>query len=208
MWSSGEGTHASIPCDLLPKAGQLNGTRMNKKQEILQGIEKLEKHPGDWGRVATEIGAVLAGAGGGVASAGAAAGALGVTKIFLLTKAAALIGVTLVAATPVGWVVGLGAAGGAAGYCLVRTAANAGRRQKARDHTLSYLRQQLQTWKDKQRCSSITSADRTQFVIALKRPLEADLVTPEEAGKLMHHVLKGWMSIPDACKDLESLING
>jgi hypothetical protein len=185
---------------------EANGTNMDKKQDILRGIEKLEKHPDDWGRIATEIGAAMAGAGGGAATAGTVAGVLGVTKIVCLTKAAAWIGITLVAATPVGWIIGLGAAGGTAGYCLAKTAVNAGQRQKARDQTLSYLRQQSQIWNDKERSSIITSVGRTQFVIALKRPLEADLVTPEDAGKLMHHVLEGWMSVPDACKSLENLV--
>jgi len=180
---------------------------MDKKQEILAAIDKLEKHPADWGCIATRIGGAIVGAGGGGASASTVAGALGVTKIFFLTKAASLIGLTLVAATPVGWAVALGAAGGAAGFSLANAAANAGQRQKARDHTLNHLRHQLQTWEDKQRSGSITQVERTQFVIALRKPLEANLITPDEAGKLMHHVLEGWVSIPDACKSLENLVS-
>jgi hypothetical protein len=182
-------------------------TIMNKKQEVLAAIDKLEKHPEDWGGIVAQIGGVIAGAGGGVASASAVTGALGVTKIFFLTKAASLIGFTLVAATPVGWAVALGVAGGAAGLGLANAAANAGQRQKARDHTLDYLRQQLQIWEDKQRSGSITQVERTQFVIALKKPLEVDLITPEEAGKFIHHVQEGWISISDACKSLEALVN-
>ena len=179
---------------------------MDKKQEILAAIDKLEKHPADWGCIATRIGATIVGAGGGGASAGVVTGALGVTKIFILTKAASLIGLTLVAATPVGWAIALGAAGGAAGLGLASAAANAGQRQKARDHTLNYLRLQLQTWEDKHHSGSITNVERTQFIIALRKPLEANLITPEEAGKLMHHVLEGWISVPNACKSLENLI--
>ena len=182
-------------------------TIMNKKQAVLAAIDKLEKHPEDWGGIAAQIGGAIAGAGGGVASAGVVTGALGVTKIIFLTKAASLIGLTLVAATPVGWAVALGVAGGAAGLGVANAAANAGQRQKARDHTLDYLRQQLQTWEDKQRSESITPADRAQFVTALRKPLESDVITADEAGTLMEHVMKGWIPITDACKRLEGLVN-
>ena len=146
------------------------------------------------------------GAAGGAASAAGVAGALGVTKIFILTKVAAWVGVTLVAATPPGWVVGLGAAGAAAGIGVARTAANAGRRQRARDQTLGYLRQELQQWEDKERCNAITSEDRTRFVVALREPLKSGLLAPEDAGRLMQHVMDGWVSVTAACKELEGLI--
>ena len=112
----------------------------------------------------------------------------------------------MVAATPPGWVVGLGAAGAAAGIGVARTAANAGRRQRARDQTLSYLRQELQQWEDKERRNDLTSEDRTRFVVALREPLKAGLLSPKDAGRLMQQVMDGWISVADACKQLERLI--
>ena len=179
---------------------------MKTKDEILRAIDKLEKSPNDWGSTATQAGGAVVGAAGGAGSAAGVVGALGVTKIFILTKVAAWVGVTLVAATPPGWVVGLGVAGAAAGIGVARTAANAGRRQRARDQTLSYLRQELQQWEDKERHNAITSEDRTRFVVALREPLKAGLLPPGDAARLMQHVMDGWISVADACKQLEDLI--
>lgn len=73
-----------------------------------------------------EVMAVAGGAAVSTAAAPAAASLAGVTAIPFLTKAAAVIGTTMVSATPVGWVISCAAAAGAAAYGIAKLVGGGG----------------------------------------------------------------------------------
>ncbi|MBK7004487.1 MAG: hypothetical protein IPH37_04510 [Burkholderiales bacterium] len=81
------------------------------KTQLLKLIDDLEKKPEDKGRILGDIGITVVGAGLGVAAAGSVAAAVGATSIFGVTSVAGWLGLTVVAATPVGWILGGAAAG-------------------------------------------------------------------------------------------------
>ena len=90
------------------------------KKQIIKMIEELENNPDDKVRILGDVGVTVIGAGLGAAAAGTVASAVGVTSIPVLTTIGSWIGIPLVAATPIGWIIGVAAAGGVATYGISR----------------------------------------------------------------------------------------
>lgn len=90
------------------------------KKQLLKVIDELQKNPNDRVRILGDFGITGVGIGLGAAAAGTLAAMAGATAIPALTTAASWIGITAVAATPVGWVVGVGIAGGAVAFGMSR----------------------------------------------------------------------------------------
>jgi len=88
-------------------------TKLTKIQ-VIKLIDELERRPVDKVRILGDVGITVVGAGLGAAAVGTVAATVGATSIFGVTSAASLIGVTLVSATPVGWILGGAVAAGAA----------------------------------------------------------------------------------------------
>lgn len=86
----------------------------------------MQKTKQDRVRSFGEVTAAAGGAAVGAAAAPAAAALAGVTAIPFLTKAAAVVGTTVVSATPVGWVIGCAAAAGAAAFGIAKLVGDGG----------------------------------------------------------------------------------
>ena len=82
------------------------------KKQLLKVIDELERSPHDRVRILGEVGISTLGIGLGAAAAGTMASIAGAISIPILTTAAGWVGVTAVAATPLGWALGAAAAGG------------------------------------------------------------------------------------------------
>ena len=93
----------------------LNKQDMTKKQ-LIKMISELENNPNDKIRIFSQSGIVVGGAALGAAAAGTLAGVAGATSIVGITSAASWLGVSVVAATPVGWIIGCAAGAGTAAY--------------------------------------------------------------------------------------------
>jgi uncharacterized protein YjeT (DUF2065 family) len=96
------------------------------KEKLLHMIDQLEKNPEDKLRILGDTGITLIGAGLGVAASSVIATTAGATSIFGITTVASWLGVTAVAATPVGWVIGCATAAGALAYGVSRLIHNGG----------------------------------------------------------------------------------
>ena len=102
------------------------GDKTLTKEQLLKGIEQLEKKPTDKVGILADIGITGVGAVLGAAGAGVLATAAGATSIPVLTTVGSWVGVTLVGATPIGWVVGTAAAGAAVAYGVSRLVKGSG----------------------------------------------------------------------------------
>ena len=88
------------------------------KKQLLNAIRKLEENPNDKLRILGDIGITSLGA----VAAGGVVSAIGVpVSIPVIT---ALTGYVVIGATPIGWVAGAAAAGGAAAYGVSRLIKN------------------------------------------------------------------------------------
>ena len=169
-------------------------TKLTKKQ-LLSLIDDLESTPNDKGRILGDVGITVVGAGLGVAAAGTAAAAVGATSIFGVTSVAGWLGLTVVAATPVGWVLGGAAAAGAAAYSVSRLIRNGGMSEGKKAELLNRYREESRSIAAKEAAGGITDADRTKFIVALRDLISKEVIPPDVAWRFIEQVESGNLPI-------------
>ncbi len=181
------------------------GTKVTKKQ-LLKIIDDLEKNPHDKGRILGSAGITVLGTGLGAAAAGAIATAAGSTSIFGVTTAASWIGVTAVAATPVGWIIGSAAVAGAAAYGISRMVSNGGLSEGRKLELLQKYKEEARNIDTKERAGSITEADKTKFTISLRELIDKNVISPDKAFNLIEQVEKGRIPISQGFSLIDRLL--
>ncbi|MFN6513183.1 MAG: hypothetical protein RMY29_001610 [Nostoc sp. CreGUA01] len=168
------------------------------KEDMLKAIEQLENNPGDRLTFLTDIGAI----GVGAVGAGAAALAFGGTTASILFGL-----VTIPVAAPVSIVAGAAVLGGAAIFGAKRFLIDRTYHEGKREEMLRQLRDQLQEIEAKERQFDISEKDKTQLYSFLKEPLKLDLISAEDAQKIIELVETGKMSISDAYKAVGEIVS-
>jgi hypothetical protein len=182
------------------------GEKTLTKEQLLKGIEQLEKNPTDKVGILADIGITGVGAVLGAAGAGVLATAAGATSIPVLTTVGSWVGVTLVGATPIGWVVGTAAAGAAVAYGVSRLVKGSGYNEGKTKQLLIQSQERLKEVEAKERTSSIGDDDKTQFHIFLKEPVRLDLISPKQAQDLITTVENGQLPLKEAYELVQDVI--
>ena len=177
------------------------------KTQLLKLIDDLEKKPEDKGRILGDIGITVVGAGLGVAAAGTVAAAVGATSIFGVTSAAGWLGLTVVAATPVGWILGGAAAAGAAAYTVSRLIRNGGMSEGKKAELLNRYREEARLVAAKEEAGSIADSDRTRFIVALRELISKDVIPPDVAFRFIEQVERGGLPISQAFALISDLLS-
>ncbi|NJN75083.1 MAG: hypothetical protein HC796_00970 [Synechococcaceae cyanobacterium RL_1_2] len=163
------------------------------KEQLLKAIEELEKNPHNKSSILTDIsiGAV------GAAGAGAAVAAFGGTSV--------LFGLVTVA-PPIGLVVG-GAALGAAALVGVKKIIFDGTYDEGKKaEMLRQLKDLHREMERNERVSTIDEKDNIKLYSLLKEPIRLNLLTPAKAQELMSAVENGHITITEAIKLIEDII--
>lgn len=176
------------------------------KKQLLKMIDNLEKNPHDKVRILGDTGITLVGVGLGAAAAGTLASAAGVTSIWGLTTAASWIGISVVSATPVGWVIGSAAVAGAAAYGVSRAIHGGGLAEGRKLELLQQYREAANNMEAKERAKGITETDKTEFIISTRELIDKDVISPEEAFELIEHVEQGRIPIAQAYQMIQNLL--
>lgn len=176
--------------------------RKMTKEELLEAISRLEKNPHDRARILGEIGI----AGVGAVSGGAVAAALG-TSAASIPIITALTGATVVVAAPVALVAGASVAGALATYGLVKLALNGAFHEGKRSEIKKRLLELLKEVEAKEKQDGLTAEDRNTFIIFLKEPLKAELITAEQTQIMMTMVENGQMPLHEAYEHLNTLMS-
>lgn len=176
------------------------------KAELLKLIDRLETTPNDKVRILGDAGITIVGAGLGAAAAGTLATAAGVTSIFGVTSIAGWLGLTVVAATPVGWVLGGAAAAGAAAYTVSRLIRSGGLSEGRKAELLNRYREEARSVAAKEAAGSINDSDRTRFIVALRELIDKDMIPPDVAFRFIEQVERGGVPISQAFSMIHSLL--
>jgi hypothetical protein len=176
------------------------------KDQLLKMIDGLEKNPEDKIRLLGDTGITIVGTGFGAAAAGSIAGAVGATSIFGLTAVAELVGVSVFASTPVGWIVGTAIVGGILVYGISRLIRDGGLAEGRKLELLQQYRKAVKDMAAKERADSITESDKNAFIIAIRELIDKDVIAPEEATDLIEHVEQGRIPLSQAFSMIESLL--
>ena len=184
-----------------------NSEKISKKQ-LLKVIDDLRNNPNDRVRVLGDVGITTAGIGLGAAAAGTLATLAGATTIPIMTSAASLLGITAVAATPVGWVVGAAAAGGALTYGISRLIRDGGMSEGRKKELLQIYTERLQVIQSKEVADQISPNDRNQFVFSLRELVDKDAITPKKAFALIECVERGQIPVSEAYALVNEILRG
>lgn len=168
------------------------------KKQLLKVIDELQKNPSDRVRILGDLGISAVGIGLGAAAAGAVATIAGATSIPALTTAASWLGISAVAATPIGWTLGIAATGGALAYGVSRLIRNGGMSEGRKKELLQVYQDKLREIEFKERAEKVSGEDRNQFISSLKELIEKDAITPQKAFQLIEAVERGIMPISQA----------
>lgn len=176
------------------------------KQQLIKMIDELESRPNDKVRILGDAGVSLVGAGLGAAAAGTLASAAGATSIAGVTTVAGWLGITAVAATPVGWIIGAAAAGGAVAYGISRLIHGGGLSEGRKKELLLKYREDTKAIEAKEHAGSITDQDKTRFIVSIRELIEKNAVAPEKAKDLIELVENGRIPISKAFILIQGLL--
>ncbi|WP_121969529.1 hypothetical protein [Leptolyngbya sp. BC1307] len=158
------------------------------KEDLLKAISKL-KEGGDSFTFLTDIGVV----GVGAVGAGAAAFAFGGAT------ASVLFGlVAIPVAAPLAVVAGAAVLGGGALLGVKRALFDGTYTEGKKAELIRQMEDELREMKAKERKDRIGKEDKTKFHLFLEEPIQFDLITPEDARKLMELVETGKLEISEA----------
>ena len=177
------------------------------KRQLLRLIDQLKKNPDDKGRILGDIGITIVGAGLGAAAAGTLATAAGVTSIFGVTSIAGWLGLTVVSATPVGWVVGVAVATGTAAYTVSRLIRNGSMSEGAKEDLVIWYREEARVIAAKEAAGTIEDGDRTRFIVALRDLIDKEVIPPDVAFRLIEQIEAGSVPLSQALLMIHSLLN-
>ncbi len=176
------------------------------RKQLLKLIDELEKRPADKIRILGDAGITILGATLGGAAAGTLAAAVGVTSIAGITTAASWIGITAVAATPIGWVVGSAATAGAAAYGVTRLIRGGGLAEGRKAELLQVYREKAREIEAKERAGTIDSEDRTRFILSLRELIDKNVIPPINAFRLIEQVEQGRIVLSQAFELIQLLL--
>lgn len=184
----------------------MSAERNLTKAQLLKVIDELRKHPEDRVRILGDAGITAMGLGLGAAAAGTVATIAGATSIPFLTTAASWVGVTAVAATPVGWVLGAAIAGGLAAYGISRLVHNGAISEGRKGELLQAYQDRLAEVLRRERADEVGAPDRNKFIVSLRELVEKDVIDPAHAFRLIEAIEKGAMPLSQAYKLVSSLL--
>ena len=176
------------------------------KEQLLKVIDEIQNKPNDRVRILGDIGITSVGVGLGAVGAATVAGIAGATAIPALTTAASWIGITAVAATPVGWVVGAAIGGGAVAYGVSRLIHGGGISEGRKRELKTLYQERLREIKRKEYFDQVGAEERTQFIASLRELVDKDAITPQNAFALIDNVENGRMPISEAYSLIDAVL--
>ena len=114
--------------------------------------------------------------------------------------------VTIPVAAPLGVVAGAAVLGGAAFVGAKRVLFDGTYNEGKTAEIRKQLEERLREIEAKERKASLGEVDKTEFITFLEEPLKANLISAEDAYRLITAVEKGQMSLKEAYKLVEDII--
>ena len=149
-------------------------------------------------RTASTAVATVGGAAVGAAAAPMVAGAVGATSIPVITTAASWLGVTVVAATPIGWILGCAAVVGALGFGAAKLAADGGETEGERYAHDRQMTEMRETAKRQSRRESLSDCHITKLKSEVRAAVVAERISSNHGNRIEAAVKNGSMSLVEA----------
>ena len=176
------------------------------KTGLLRIIADLENKPHDRIRILGDAGITTLGACLGAISAGTIATVAGATSVWGATTFASWFGLSVAAATPVGWILGCAAVAVCAAYGVSRLIRGGGLSEGRKFELLQKYKQEHSAMLAKERMGEIAERDRVGIILSMRELIERDQMTPEFAFRLIEQVERGNVSISAAIEQLQAIL--
>ena len=160
-----------------------------RKDELINALKSIKESPEDRIGIIGKVGITGLGVAGGVAGAGAVAGIFGASTIFGSSTIGAVFGGTLVAATPVGWVLGVAALGGAAAYGISTLIDSGGEMNERKKQNIKEIEAEIIRLDKEQHSSSATENDKISKLAEMYEILVTNGILEDE--KVIETILTG-----------------
>lgn len=163
--------------------------------EYISALEKMKKSPRDRVGVLGELGATGLGGVAGAGLAGATASAAGVATIFGSSTVGSILGGIFVTTTPVGWVVGSVAVGGAVGYGISKLVSNGGKSDAIKQMNVRELKERIKTLQNQSQYSQKNNEKMKKVIEGIQLLIKNNKLSQEESTALLAGIEKGNMTI-------------
>ena len=170
-------------------------------EEIENAIEKLKGK--DKVGVLGEVLSTTGGVAGGAAAAGTLASAAGASTLLGSTSLASALGGVFATATPVGWVVGVAALAGAAGYGIAKLVRSGSKQDQIREELIKRLEARI----TKLKRADNNDIHLVEFKQLLTIALENNLLTESRAESMVSLIENNCLKVDIAIQRIKSLIS-
>ncbi len=163
--------------------------------EYIRALEKMKKSPRDRVGVLGELGATGLGGVAGAGLAGATASAAGIATIFGSSTLGSILGGIFVTTTPVGWVVGSIAIGGAVGYGISKLANSGGKSDAIKQMNIRDLQERIRTLQNQSQYSPKTNDKMKKVIEGIQLLIKNNKISQDESTALLAGIENGSMTI-------------
>lgn len=174
--------------------------------EYIKALEKMKKSPRDRVGVLGELGATGLGGVAGAGLAGATASAAGVATIFGSSTLGSILGGVFVTTTPVGWVVGSVAVGGAVGYGISKLASSGGKNDAIKMMNIRELQERIKTLKNQSQYSHKKNEKMKKVIEGIQLLIKNNKISQDESTALLAGIEKGNMTIDFVFNTIDEIL--
>lgn len=174
--------------------------------EYIAALNKMKKSPKDRVGVLGELGATGLGGVAGAGIAGATASAAGVATLFGSSTIGSVLGGVFVTTTPVGWVVGSIALGGAVGYGISKLVSSGGKSDAIKEMNIRELKERINQLKNKSQCSNEANDKMIYIIEGIQLLIKNDRISQTESTDLLTGIEKGNISTDFAFNTIQEIL--
>lgn len=163
--------------------------------EYIRALEKMKKSPRDRIGVLGELGASGLGGVAGAGLAAATASAAGAATIFGSSTLGTILGGVFVTTTPVGWVVGSVAVGGAVGYGISKLVSSGGKSDAIKQMNIRELQKRIKVLQSQSQYSHKPNDKIKKVIEGIQLLIKNNKLSQDESTALLAGIEKGNMTI-------------
>lgn len=168
---------------------------MSKIREYREALEKIKNSPEDRIYIAGKLGFIGLGVATGAMVSSSVAGVAGATTLLGSTTLASLLGGVFVTTTPVGWVIGTAAAGGAITYGLLKFIENGIKNNEKKLQNIKKLEEKIKELETTSHQSMDLDKKYAQVAEMYISLIDYGMITEEEVENVLKMMCNGELDV-------------
>lgn len=174
--------------------------------EYISALERMKKSPRDRIGFLGELGATGLGGVAGAGIASATASAAGVATLFGSSTLASVLGGVFVTTTPVGWIVGSIALGGAVGHGISKLVSSGGKSNAIKEMNIRELKERITKLNNQSQYSSNPDDKMGKIIEGIQLLIKNNKISQEESTDLLAGIEKGNITIDFAFNTIQDIL--